>query len=77
VTPEILALLTTGASTLVAAAATDAWKVARPGFLRLLGRGDSQRETETARRLDTLATVVEHAPFPTDFSDLIPPGCVH
>ena len=59
--PEILSLLNTGAATLVAAAATDAWQQARKGFARLLGRGDQGRERATERRLDALAAAVQQA----------------
>ena len=37
-TPELAALLAAGATTVVSAAATDAWALARAGFGRLLGR---------------------------------------
>lgn len=62
-TPEIQAVLATGATTLVTAAATDLWnRLARPGFARLFGRGDADREAKAARRLDALAATVEQAP---------------
>jgi len=64
-TDEVMALLSTGATTLAAAAATDAWAVARAGFLRLFGRGDARREADAARRLDALATAVRQAPAET------------
>ncbi|MEU8263212.1 hypothetical protein AB0C02_21595 [Micromonospora sp. NPDC048999] len=51
----------TGAAVLVQAAATDAWQVARSGFVRLFGRGDREREAVAGRRLDALAAEVEQA----------------
>jgi hypothetical protein len=53
----------TGAATLVQAAATEAWELARSGFARLLGRGDQEREAIVARRLDALASEVEQSPI--------------
>lgn len=58
----LLGLATAAAAALVQAAATDTWRVARTGFVRLLGRGDRQREALTERRLDALATSVEQEP---------------
>ena len=61
--PEIQALVATGATTLVTAAATDMWgRLARPGFVRLFGRGRVDQEAVAARRLDALAAAVEGAP---------------
>jgi hypothetical protein len=61
-TPELAALLAAGATTVVSAAATDAWGLARAGFGRLLGRGDAGRESAEITRLDALAAAVEQAP---------------
>ncbi|MGN9805598.1 hypothetical protein [Micromonospora sp. L32] len=55
-------LATSAATTLVAAAATDAWRSARSGFARLLGRGDPHAEEVAGRRLDALADEVVDAP---------------
>jgi hypothetical protein len=57
-----MALLSTGATTLAAAAATDAWALARAGFTRLLGRGDATSEAVAASRLDALDAAVQQAP---------------
>jgi hypothetical protein len=63
VTPDIQAVLAIGATTLVTAAATDVWNgLARPGFIRLFGRGGADQEAKAARRLDALAATVEQAP---------------
>lgn len=56
-------LATSGATTLVGAAATDAWQHARDGFARLLGRGREDREAVAERRLQALAAEVERAPL--------------
>ncbi|MEU0549741.1 hypothetical protein [Micromonospora sp. NPDC005979] len=62
-TPDIQAVLAVGATTLVTAAATDVWNgLARPGFIRLFGRGRADQEAKAARRLDALAATVEQAP---------------
>jgi hypothetical protein len=61
-TPELAALLAAGATTVVSAAATDAWRLARSGFGRLLGRGDARRESAEIARLDVLAEAIEQAP---------------
>lgn len=55
-------LATAAATTLVAAAATDAWRLARSGFARLLGRGDPHTEEVAGRRLDALADELVDAP---------------
>jgi hypothetical protein len=57
----LLQLATSGATTLVAAAATDMWQEARSGFARLFGRGDIKNEALAAGRLDALTTAVEKA----------------
>jgi hypothetical protein len=48
--PTALAML--AAQTVVAAASTDAWGMAKRGIARLLGRGDPQREQLVEQRLD-------------------------
>lgn len=58
-TPEIEAILASGATILVNAVATDAWKATRAGFTRLFGRGEPARETATERRLDALVAAVD------------------
>jgi hypothetical protein len=55
-------LAASGATTLVGAAATDAWQYGRDGFARLLGRGHQDREAVAERRLQALAAEVERAP---------------
>lgn len=50
----VMQLVTSAATTLVGAVATDAWQAARAGFARLLGRGDQAAEASAARRLDEL-----------------------
>ena len=57
----LLQLATSGATTLVGAAATTAWEEARSGFARLFGRGEKKREEIAAVRLDALAAEVEQA----------------
>jgi hypothetical protein len=46
------ALLTLAGNTLVAAASTDAWDMARRRFARVLGRGDPKEEQLAERRLE-------------------------
>jgi hypothetical protein len=58
----LVQLATSGATTLVTAAATELWKDARAGFLRMLGRGDPRREELAGQRLDALAEAVQQAP---------------
>ncbi len=58
----LVQLATSGATTLVTAAATELWKDTRQGFLRMLGRGDSRREELAGQRLDALAEAVQQAP---------------
>ncbi|WIN00120.1 hypothetical protein ACTOB_003804 [Actinoplanes oblitus] len=58
----LVQLASSGATTLVTAAATDLWKDLRPAFTRLLGRGDPQREIEAGQQLDALAATVEQVP---------------
>lgn len=58
----LLSLASSGATTLVGAAATDAWQYAKAGFVRLFGRGDDEREAVARRRLDALAAEIEREP---------------
>ncbi|WP_051809873.1 hypothetical protein [Actinoplanes subtropicus] len=58
-TPEIEAILASGATILVNAVATDAWKATRAGFTRLFGRGEPAREAAAGRRLDALVATVD------------------
>jgi hypothetical protein len=60
----ILQMAAAGGAALAGAAGTDAWKYARDGFTRLLGRGDPQRADRARRRLDATAEVVVAAPEP-------------
>jgi hypothetical protein len=69
-TPEIEAVLASGATILVNAAATDAWKATRAGFTRLFGRGEPAQEAATGRRLDSLAATVDQA-APDHRADLL------
>lgn len=57
----LMQLAASGATTLIGAAATDAWQQARTGFARLFGRGDADREALSGRRLDALTAAVEQA----------------
>jgi hypothetical protein len=57
----LITLSMSGATALVAAAATDAWQEIREGFRKLLGRGDPDRERLAERRLDEVAAEVEQA----------------
>ncbi|MFJ9842599.1 hypothetical protein ACIRYZ_19365 [Kitasatospora sp. NPDC101155] len=57
----ITELASTGALALVNAVATDAWQGARAGFMRLLGRGEAERERLVATRIDEVATQLEQA----------------
>jgi hypothetical protein len=52
---EALALALLASQTVVAAASTDAWDLAKRGFARLLGRGDAERAAAAERRLDGMA----------------------
>lgn len=61
-TDLLMQLATSGATTLIGAAATDVWQQAREGFARLFARGDEEKETLAVRRLDALAAAVEQAP---------------
>lgn len=60
----LMELATSGATTLVTAAATELWKDARAGFVRVLGRGNPEREELAGVRLDALAEAVQQAPDP-------------
>lgn len=60
-TPEIEAILASGATILVNAVATDAWKATRAGFSRLFGRGEPAQDAATERRLDALVATVDQA----------------
>jgi hypothetical protein len=48
------ALSASAAQTVVAAASMDAWGAAKPGLVRLLGRGDEERELLVGQQLDHL-----------------------
>jgi hypothetical protein len=61
-TPEIEAILASGATILVNAVATDAWKATRAGFTKLFGRSAPAQEAATERRLDALAASVDQTP---------------
>lgn len=54
-------LVMTGAATVVAAMATDAWQSARTRAAALFGRGDEERRDLAAARLDRAAAEVEAA----------------
>ncbi|MFF2542561.1 hypothetical protein ACFVUY_08350 [Kitasatospora sp. NPDC058063] len=57
----IIPLASSAAQALVDAATTDAWQAIRSGFLRLIGRGDPQRDQVAAHRLDDTAAQLEQA----------------
>jgi hypothetical protein len=61
--PEIAALLVTGATSLVKAAATKTgnglWDLVRPKIAKLFGRGDATQEATALRRLDATAVALE------------------
>jgi hypothetical protein len=59
---EFVALVSTAAQTIVAAAATDAWAKARQGFGRLLGMGDPRRTSQAEERLEATRTELVAAP---------------
>lgn len=69
-TPEIEAALASGATILVNAAATDAWRIVRAGFARLFGRGGPADEAKAGRRLDELQVSVEQTD-PEQRTDLL------
>jgi hypothetical protein len=58
-TPEIEAILASGATILINSVATDAWKATRAGFTRLFGRGETVQAAATERRLDALVATIE------------------
>lgn len=58
---ELLALASAGGAALVAAAATDAWNVAKNRFARLLGRGDQSRVAVLEDRLERTRAELETA----------------
>src|SRR5262245_2166572 len=51
-------IATAGATTLIAAIATDAWQAARAGIVRLFGRGGESRSVAVGAQLDEDATMV-------------------
>lgn len=57
----LVALATSGATTLVTAAATDAWHEALAGFRKLFGHGDPERENLAEHRLTAAAAKIERA----------------
>jgi hypothetical protein len=59
---ELLALAALAGRTVVAAAATDAWDMAKQGFARVLGRGDPARERVAERRLAETREQLQGAP---------------
>lgn len=54
----VTTLATSGATTIVAAAATDAWKQTKQGFARLLGRGNSAAVAEAETALERTSTAL-------------------
>jgi hypothetical protein len=54
----LAALVNAGATALIGAIATDAWQVARTGFVRLFGRGGDGRGAAIAAQLDEDAGMV-------------------
>jgi hypothetical protein len=59
--PELVALASTAASTLVAAMTTDVWRQVRTRLGRLLGRGDPRGESAVLEALDEDAQAVADA----------------
>jgi hypothetical protein len=59
--PELIALASTAASTLVSAMTTDAWRLVRTRLGRLLGRGDPPAETAVLEVLDEDAQAIAGA----------------
>jgi LmbE family N-acetylglucosaminyl deacetylase len=58
----IAALAMTGATTVVAAMATDAWQAARSGTVRLFDRSDASQQADIKAQLDSTADLVRRAP---------------
>ncbi|MEV1111255.1 hypothetical protein AB0I95_21860 [Micromonospora sp. NPDC049751] len=54
----MIELAAAGGTTLVSAAATDAWQAARTGFVRLFERGDGNRRRLAESRLDATAAAI-------------------
>ena len=59
--PELVALASTAASTLVAAMTTDVWRLVRSRLGRLLGRGDPRGESAVLEAMDEDARAVADA----------------
>lgn len=57
----LVTLSMSGATALVAAAATDIWQEIRTGFCKLFGHGDPGRESLVERRLDEIVSKTEQA----------------
>jgi hypothetical protein len=58
---DLSALPLLAAQTMIAAASTDAWTVAKKSVARLFGRGDVDRENAVERRLDQTQRELESA----------------
>ncbi|MEU0679405.1 hypothetical protein [Streptomyces albogriseolus] len=69
----LAALALSGATTVVAAMATDAWEAARTGTARLLGRGEPPRQATVEHQLDADAELVlSEADSPGARRELVP-----
>jgi hypothetical protein len=60
----IFSLASLASRTVVAAAVTDAWGIAKPGFARVLGRGDPHRTELAERRLEQAHQQLAGIPSP-------------
>jgi hypothetical protein len=68
--PELIALASTAASTLVSAMTTDAWRLVRTRLGKLLGRGDPPAETAVLEVLDEDAQAIAGAGDQADAPDI-------
>ncbi len=68
--PELMALATSAATTVVTAMATDAWQAVRAGVARLLGRGDGRVEQLALETLDEDAANLSMEPTSEGRRDL-------
>jgi hypothetical protein len=60
-TDALIALASAGGAGLVQAVSTDVWMVAKAGVVRLLGRGDPEREGAVERQLERTRSEVRAA----------------
>ena len=74
VAETLTALATTGANTLVAAMATDAWQVAKSGVVRLFRRVDREQQAGIEEQLNRNAVRVEQAEDGNSARQRLAPG---